>query len=158
MMKRHLFFLISFAILNSLAGQIIYFVGQPKKILDHGDYKQNLEVGKYYYSWHDWEKAIEHFNQCSVLSRRAKHFSYLTRSYLYLNDLPQAKQAVKKIKNRQEKELLRLAILKISSYGEEPKISKCNIDRIIVDRQDVINRTKAKIIAMAKNQVPDFGE
>ena len=158
MMKQSLIFLFFFIFFNPLSGQKFYFIGMPEKILKHGDYRQNFEAGKYFYNRHNWEEAVEHFNQCSALSRRTKHYSYLTRSYLYLNDLPNAKQSLKKIKYREEKQLLRLTLIKISSYGEEPKFNKNNIDKIIMDRRYVIDRTKSNIIAMAKNQVSNFGE
>ena len=157
-MRKILFLLFFFILSKGLSGQRLYFVGLPQKILKHGDYRQNIEIGKYYYSRHNWEKAVEHFNQCSVLSRRTKHYSYLTRSYLYLNDLPNAKKALKRIRSRKEKQLLRLSIIKISSYGKDPKFNKNNIDRIIMDRQYVIDKTKSNIIAMAKNHIPNFGD
>ena len=157
-MRKILFLLFFFILSKGLSGQRLYFVGLPQKILKHGDYRQNIEIGKYYYSRHNWEKAVEHFNQCSVLSRRTKHYSYLTRSYLYLNDLPNAKKALKRIRSRKEKLLLRLSIIEISSYGKDPKFNKNNIDRIIMDRQYVIDKTKSNIIAMAKNHIPNFGD
>ena len=157
-MRKILFLLFFFILSKGLTGQRLYFVGLPQKILKHGDYRQNIEIGKYYYSRHNWEKAVEHFNQCSALSRRTKHYSYLTRSYLYLNDLPNAKKALKRIRSRKEKQLLRLAIIEISSYGKDPKFNKNNIDRIIMDRQYVIDKTKSNIIAMAKNHIPNFGD
>ena len=157
-MRKILFLLFFFILSKGLSGQRLYFVGLPQKILKHGDYRQNIEIGKYYYSRHNWEKAVEHFNQCSALSRRTKHYSYLTRSYLYLNDLPNAKKALKRIRPRKEKQLLRLAIIEISSYGKDPKFNKNNIDRIIMDRQYVIDKTKSNIIAMAKNHIPNFGD
>ena len=157
-MRKILFLLFFFILSKGLSAQRLYFVGLPQKILKHGDYRQNIEIGKYYYSRHNWEKAVEHFNQCSVLSRRTKHYSYLTRSYLYLNDLPNAKQTLKRIRSRKEKQLLRLSIIKISSYGKDPKFNKNNIDRIIMDRQYVIDKTKSNIIAMAKNHIPNFGD
>ena len=157
-MRKILFLLLFFILSKGLSGQRLYFVGLPQKILKHGDYRQNIEIGKYYYSRHNWEKAVEHFNQCSALSRRTKHYSYLTRSYLYLNDLPNAKKALKRIRSRKEKQLLRLAIIEISSYGKDPKFNKNNIDRIIMDRQYVIDKTKSNIIAMAKNHIPNFGD
>ena len=157
-MRKILFLLFFFILSKGLTGQRLYFVGLPQKILKHGDYRQNIEIGKYYYSRHNWEKAVEHFNQCSVLSRRTKHYSYLTRSYLYLNDLPNAKQTLKRIRSRKEKQLLRLTIIEISSYGKDPKFNKNNIDRIIMDRQYVIDKTKSNIIAMAKNHIPNFGD
>lgn len=157
-MRKILFLLFFFILSKGLSGQRLYFVGLPQKILKHGDYRQNIEIGKYYYSRHNWEKAVEHFNQCSALSRRTKHYSYLTRSYLYLNDLPNAKKALKRIRSRKEKQLLRLSIIKISSYGKDPKFNKNNIDRIIMDRQYVIDKTKSNIIAMAKNHIPNFGD
>jgi len=157
-MRKILFLLFFFILSKGISGQRLYFVGLPQKILKHGDYRQNIEIGKYYYSRHNWEKAVEHFNQCSALSRRTKHYSYLTRSYLYLNDLPNAKKALKRIRSRKEKQLLRLAIIEISSYGKDPKFNKNNIDRIIMDRQYVIDKTKSNIIAMAKNHIPNFGE
>ena len=95
-MRKILFLLFFFILSKGISGQRLYFVGLPQKILKHGDYRQNIEIGKYYYSRHNWEKAVEHFNQCSALSRRTKHYSYLTRSYLYLNDLPNAKKSVEK--------------------------------------------------------------
>ena len=157
-MRKILFLLFFFILSKGLIGQRLYFVGLPQKILKHGDYRQNIEIGKYYYSRHNWEKAVEHFNQCSVLSRRTKHYSYLTRSYLYLNDLPNAKKALKRIRSRKEKQLLRLAIIEISSYGKDPNFNKNNIDRIIMERQYVIDKTKSNIIAMAKNHIPNFGD
>ena len=157
-MRKILFLLFFFILSKGLSGQRLYFVGLPQKILKHGDYRQNIEIGKYYYSRHNWEKAVEHFNQCSALSRRTKHYSYLTRSYLYLNDLPNAKKALKRIRSRKEKQLLRLTIIEISSYGKDPKFNKNNIDRIIMDRQYVIDKTKSNIIAMAKNHIPNFGD
>ena len=157
-MRKILFLLFFFILSKGISGQRLYFVGLPQKILKHGDYRQNIEVGKYYYSRHNWEKAVEHFNQCSALSRRTKHYSYLTRSYLYLNDLPNAKKALKRIRSRKEKQLLRLAIIEISSYGKDPKFNKNNIDRIIMDRQYVIAKSKSNIIAMAKNHIPNFGD
>ena len=157
-MRKILFLLFFFILSKGISGQRLYFVGLPQKILKHGDYRQNIEVGKYYYSRHNWEKAVEHFNQCSALSRRTKHYSYLTRSYLYLNDLPNAKKALKRIRSRKEKQLLRLTIIEISSYGKDPKFNKNNIDRIIMDRQYVIDKTKSNIIAMAKNHIPNFGD
>ena len=157
-MRKILFLLFFFILSKGLSGQRLYFVGLPQKILKHGDYRQNIELGKYYFSRHNWEKAVEHFNQCSALSRRTKHYSYLTRSYLYLNDLPNAKKALKRIRSRKEKLLLRLSIIEISSYGKDPKFNKNNIDRIIMDRQYVIDRTKANTIAMAKNHIPNFGD
>ena len=157
-MRKILFLLFFFILSKGLTGQRLYFVGLPQKILKHGDYRQNIEIGKYYYSRHNWEKAVEHFNQCSALSRRTKHYSYLTRSYLYLNDLPNAKKALKRIRPRKEKLLLRLSIIEISSYGKDPKFNKNNIDRIIMDRQYVIDKTKSNIIAMAKNHIPNFGD
>ena len=157
-MRKILFLLFFFILSKGLSGQRLYFVGLPQKILKHGDYRQNIEIGKYYYSRHNWEKAVEHFIQCSALSRRTKHYSYLTRSYLYLNDLPNAKKALKRIRSRKEKQLLRLAIIEISSYGKDPKFNKNNIDRIIMDRQYVIDKTKSNIIAMAKNHIPNFGD
>ena len=157
-MRKILFLLFFFILSKGLSGQRLYFVGLPQKILKHGDYRQNIEIGNYYYSRHNWEKAVEHFNQCSVLSRRTKHYSYLTRSYLYLNDLPNAKKALKRIRSRKEKQLLRLTIIEISSYGKDPKFNKNNIDRIIMDRQYVIDKTKSNIIAMAKNHIPNFGD
>ena len=157
-MRKILFLLFFFILSKGLSGQRLYFVGLPQKILKHGDYRQNIEIGKYYYSRHNWEKAVEHFNQCSALSRRTKHYSYLTRSYLYLNDLPNAKKTLKRIRSRKEKQLLRLSIIKISSYGKDPKFNKNNIDRIIMDRQYVIDKTKSNIIAMAKNHIPNFGD
>ena len=157
-MRKILFLLFFFILSKGLSGQRLYFVGLPQKILKHGDYRQNIEIGKYYFSRHNWEKAVEHFNQCSALSRRTKHYSYLTRSYLYLNDLPNAKKALKRIRSRKEKQLLRLAIIEISSYGKDPKFNKNNIDRIIMDRQYVIDKTKSNIIAMAKNHIPNFGD
>ena len=157
-MRKILFLLFFFILSKGLSGQRLYFVGLPQKILKHGDYRQNIEIGKYYYSRHNWEKAVEHFNQCSALSRRTKHYSYLTRSYLYLNDLLNAKKALKRIRSRKEKQLLRLAIIEISSYGKDPKFNKNNIDKIIMDRQYVIDKTKSNIIAMAKNHIPNFGD
>ena len=157
-MRKILFLLFFFILSKGLPGQRLYFVGLPQKILKHGDYRQNIELGKYYYSRHNWEKAVEHFIQCSALSRRTKHYSYLTRSYLYLNDLPNAKKALKRIRSRKEKQLLRLSIIEISSYGKDPKFNKNNIDRIIMDRQYVIDKTKSNIIAMAKNHIPNFGD
>mgnify|MGYP001012901127 FL=1 len=157
-MRKILFLLFFFILSKGLSAQRLYFVGLPQKILKHGDYRQNIEIGKYYYSRHNWEKAVEHFNQCSALSRRTKHYSYLTRSYLYLNDLPNAKKALKRIRSRKEKQLLRLSIIEISSYGKDPKFNKNNIDRIIMDRQYVIDKTKSNIIAMAKNHIPNFGD
>ena len=157
-MRKILFLLFFFILSKGLTGQRLYFVGLPQKILKHGDYRQNIEIGKYYYSRHNWEKAVEHFIQCSALSRRTKHYSYLTRSYLYLNDLPNAKKALKRIRSRKEKQLLRLTIIEISSYGKDPKFNKNNIDRIIMDRQYVIDKTKSNIIAMAKNHIPNFGD
>ena len=157
-MKKILFLLFFFILSKGLTGQRLFFVGLPQKILKHGDYRQNIEIGKYYYSRHNWEKAVEHFIQCSALSRRTKHYSYLTRSYLYLNDLPNAKKALKRIRSRKEKQLLRLSIIEISSYGKDPKFNKNNIDRIIMDRQYVIDKTKSNIIAMAKNHIPNFGD
>ena len=157
-MRKILFLLFFFILSKGLSGQRLYFVGLPQKILKHGDYRQNIEIGKYYYSRHNWEKAVEHFDQCSALSNRTKHYSYLTRSYLYLNDLPNAKKALKRIRSRKEKQLLRLAIIEISSYGKDPKFNKNNIDRIIMDRQYVIDKTKSNIIAMAKNHIPNFGD
>ena len=157
-MRKILFLLFFFILSKGLSGQRLYFVGLPQKILKHGDYRQNIELGKYYFSRHNWEKAVEHFNQCSALSRRTKHYSYLTRSYLYLNDLPNAKKALKRIRSRKEKLLLRLSIIEISSYGKDPKFNKNNIDRIIMDRQYVIDKTKSNIIAMAKNHIPNFGD
>ena len=157
-MRKILFLLFFFILSKGLSGQRLYFVGLPQKILKHGDYRQNIEIGKYYFSRHNWEKAVEHFNQCSALSRRTKHYSYLTRSYLYLNDLPNAKKALKRIRSRKEKLLLRLSIIEISSYGKDPKFNKNNIDRIIMDRQYVIDKTKSNIIAMAKNHIPNFGD
>ena len=157
-MRKILFLLFFFILSKGLSGQRLYFVGLPQKILKHGDYRQNIEIGKYYYSRHNWEKAVEHFNQCSALSRRTKHYSYLTRSYLYLNDLSNAKKTLKSIRSRKEKQLLRLTIIEISSYGKDPKFNKNNIDRIIMDRQYVIDKTKSNIIAMAKNHIPNFGD
>ena len=157
-MRKIIFLLFFFILSKGLSGQRLYFVGLPQKILKHGDYRQNIEIGKYYYSRHNWEKAVEHFIQCSALSRRTKHYSYLTRSYLYLNDLPNAKQTLKRIRSRKEKQLLRLSIIEISSYGKDPKFNKNNIDRIIMDRQYVIDKTKSNIIAMAKNHIPNFGD
>ena len=157
-MRKILFLLFFFILSKGISGQRLYFVGLPQKILKHGDYHQNIEIGKYYYSRHNWEKAVEHFIQCSALSRRTKHYSYLTRSYLYLNDLPNAKKALIRIRSRKEKQLLRLSIIKISSYGKDPKFNKNNIDRIIMDRQYVIDKTKSNIIAMAKNHIPNFGD
>ena len=157
-MRKILFLLFFFILSKGLSGQRLYFVGLPQKILKHGDYRQNIEIGKYYYSRHNWEKAVEHFNQCSALSRRTKHYSYLTRSYLYLNDLPNAKKALKRIRSRKEKQLLRLSIIEISSYGKDPKFNKNNIDRIIMERQYVIDKTRSNIIAMAKNHIPNFGD
>ena len=157
-MRKIIFLLFFFILSKGLTGQKLYFVGQPQKILKHGDYRQNIEIGKYYYSRHNWEKAVEHFNQCSALSRRKNHYPYLTRSYLYLNDLPNAKQTLKKIRSREKKQLLRLAIIEISSYGKDPKFNKNNIDRIIMERQYVIDKTKSNIIAMAKNHIPNFGD
>ena len=157
-MRKIIFLLFFFILSKGLTGQKLYFVGLPQKILKHGDYRQNIEIGKYYYSRHNWEKAVEHFNQCSALSRRRNHYSYLTRSYLYLNDLPNAKQTLKRIRSREEKQLLRLAIIEISSYGKDPKFNKNNIDRIIMERQYVIDKTKSSIIAMAKNHIPNFGD
>ena len=157
-MRKILFLLFFFILSKGLSGQRLYFVGLPQKILKHGDYRQNIEIGKYYYSRHNWEKAVEHFNQCSALSRRTKHYSYLTRSYLYLNDLSNAKKTLKSIRSRKEKQLLRLAIIEIGSYGKDPKFNKNNIDRIIMARQYVIDKTKSNIIAMAKNHIPNFGD
>ena len=157
-MRKILFLLFFFILSKGLSGQRLYFVGLPQKILKHGDYRQNIEIGKYYYSRHNWEKAVEHFNQCSALSRRTKHYSYLTRSYLYLNDLSNAKKTLKSIRSRKEKQLLRLAIIEIGSYGKDTKFNKNNIDRIIMDRQYVIDKTKSNIIAMAKNHIPNFGD
>ena len=157
-MRKILFLLFFFILSKGLIGQRLYFVGLPQKILKHGDYRQNIEIGKYYYSHNNWEKAVEHFIQCSALSRRTKHYPYLTRSYLYLNDLPNAKKALQRIRSRKEKQLLRLSIIKISSYGKDPKFNKNNIDRIIMDRQYVIDKTKSNIIAMAKNHIPNFGD
>ena len=157
-MRKILFLLFFFILSKGLTGQRLYFVGLPQKILKHGDYRQNIEIGKYYYSRHNWEKAVEHFNQCSALSRRTKHYSYLTRSYLYLNYLPNAKQTLKRIRSRKEKQLLGLTIIEISSYGKDPKFNKNNIDRIIMERQYVIDKTKSNIIAMAKNHIPNFGD
>ena len=157
-MRKILFLLFFFILSKGLSGQRLYFVGLPQKILKHGDYRQNIEIGKYYYSRHNWEKAVEHFIQCSALSRRTKHYSYLTRSYLYLNDFPNAKKTLKRIRSRKEKQLLRLSIIEISSYGKDPKFNKNNIDRIIMDRQYVIDKTKSNIIAMAKNHIPNFGD
>ena len=128
-MRKIIFLLFFFILSKGLTGQKLYFVGLPQKILKHGDYRQNIEIGKYYYSRHNWEKAVEHFNQCSALSSRTNHYSYLTRSYLYLNDLPNAKQTLKKIRSRKKKQLLRLAIIEISSYGKDPKFNKNNIYR-----------------------------
>ena len=116
-MRKIIFLLFFFILSKGLTGQKLYFVGLPQKILKHGDYRQNIEIGKYYYSRHNWEKAVEHFNQCSALSSRTNHYSYLTRSYLYLNDLPNAKQTLKRIRSSEKKQLLRLAIIEISSYG-----------------------------------------
>ena len=57
---RKILFLLFFLILSKwLSGQRLYFVGLPQKILKHGDYRQNIEIGKYYYSRHNWKKAID---------------------------------------------------------------------------------------------------
>ena len=157
-MRKILFLLFFFILSKGLSGQKLYFVGLPQKILKRGDYRQNIEIGKYYYSRNNWEKAVEHFNQCSALSKRTNHYSYLTRSYLYMNDLPNAIQTLKKIRSRQEKQLLHLVIIEISSFGKNPKFNKNNIDRIIMERQYVIDKTKSNIIAMAKNHIPNFGD
>ena len=134
------------------------FVGDPAIVIEEGTYKQNFNTGMYFYHKHQWEFAIEFFVRCSELTRkRVKHVAPLIWSYIYEGEYSQAISSLSNLKNRKEKQLIRVVLKDVTSRGKKKKLSKNGLDRIIADKKDIIKRTRANLIAMSKHEIIDYG-
>ena len=134
------------------------FVGDPAIVIEEGTYKQNFNTGMYFYHKHQWTLAIEFFNRCSELTRkRVKHLTPLIWSYIYEGEYSKAISSLSNLKDRKEKQLIRLVLKQVTSKGKKNKLNKNAVDRIIADKKDIIERTRDNLIAMSKHEIIDYG-
>ena len=153
-----LFVLFHISVFELIYAQEYIFVGDPAIVIEEGTYKQNFNAGMYFYHKHQWTFAIEFFARCSELTRkRVKHHSPLTWSYIYAGEYSQAIRSLSNLKNRKEKQLVRLVLKEATSRGMKNKLSKNVIDRIVADKRDIIKRTRANLIAISKHEIIDYG-
>jgi len=153
-----LFIILLSSIKSPVYSQEYIFVGDPKIVLEEGNYKQNYNTGMYFFYKHQWVLAIEFFSRCSELTRKKKkHFSPLTWSYIYSGEYIEAIRSISELNNRKEKLLISLLLKEITSLGTKDKLSKKEIDKIVLDKKDIIKRTRANLIVMSKHEIIDYG-
>ena len=152
------FFLIMCLSQNFIFSQIYRFTGDPQIVLEEGSYKQVYNTGTYFYYNRQWELAIEFFSRCSDLTRkRTKHYSPLLWSHIYSGDYTSAIPFISKLTNRKEKQLVRLLLKEITSSKKKNKLSKREIDRVAMDKKDLIRRTRDNLISMSKHEIVNYG-
>ena len=152
------FVLIHTALFYPVYAQEYIFVGDPAIVIEEGTYKQNFNTGMYFYHKHQWTFAIEFFNRCSELTRkRVKHVSPLIWSYIYEGEYSKAISSLSNLKDRKEKQLIRLVLKQVTSKGKKNKLNKNAVDRIIADKKDIIKRTRDNLITMSKHEIIDYG-
>ncbi len=150
--------LIHIVAIKPIYAQEYIFVGDPATILEYGTYKQSFNTGMYFYHKRQWKLAIDFFKRCSELTRKkVKHYKPLTWSYIYSGEYSLAIKSLSNIKNRKERQLIRLVLKEITSKSMKKKFSKNAIDIIINDKKDIINRTKANLIAISKHEIIGYG-
>jgi dimeric dUTPase (all-alpha-NTP-PPase superfamily) len=81
----------------------------------------------------------------------------LTWSYIYSGEYIEAIRSISELNNRKEKRLIRLLLKEITSLGTKDKLSKKEIDKIVLDKKDIIKRTRANLIVMSKHEIIDYG-
>jgi len=134
------------------------FVGDPQLVLEKGSYKQNYNTGMYFFYKRQWPLAIEFFSRCSELTRKkVKHFSPLTWSHIYMNEYILAIRSISSLPNRKEKKLVRLVLKEVTSLRTKHRLSKKEIDRVVLDKKNLIKKTRANLIVMSKYEIIDYG-
>ena len=81
----------------------------------------------------------------------------MTWSYIYSGEYIEAIRSISELNNRKEKRLIRLLLKEITSLGTKDKLSKKEIDKIVLDKKDIIKRTRANLIVMSKHEIIDYG-
>ena len=134
------------------------FVGDPQIVLEEGSYEQNYNTGMYFFYKRQWPLAIEFFSRCSELTRKkVKHFSPLTWSHIYMNEYILAIRSISSLPNRKEKQLVRLVLKEVTSLRTKHRLSKKEIDRVVLDKKNLIKKTRANLIVMSKYEIIDYG-
>ena len=152
------FFIIIGLSQNLIFPQVYRFTGDPQIVIEEGNYKQVYNTGMYFYYDRDWELAIKFFSRCSDLTRKkTKHYSPLTWSYIYSGDYTSAIPIISKLTNRKEKQLIRLILKEVSSSKKKKKLSKREIDQVVMDKKDLIRRTRDNLISMSKHEIVNYG-
>ena len=59
--------------------------------------------------------------------------------------------------NRKEKQLMRLILKEVSSSKKKKKLSKREIDQVVMDKKDLIRRTRDNLISMSKHEIVNYG-
>jgi len=78
-------------------------------------------------------------------------------SYIYEGEYSKAIGSLSNLKDRKEKQLIRLVLKQVTSKGKKNKLNKNAVDRIIADKKDIIERTRDNLIAMSKHEIIDYG-
>ena len=143
---------------NFIFSQVYRFTGDPQIVLEEGNYKQVYNTGMYFYFNRQWELAIEFFSRCSDLTRKkTKHYSPLIWSQIYFGDYTSAIPYISKLTNKKEKQLVRLLLKEITSSKKKIKLSKREIDRVVMDKKDLIKRTRDNLMSMSKHEIVNYG-
>ena len=138
--------------------QIYRFIGDPQIILEQGNYKQAYNAGMYFFNNRQWALAIEFLTKCSDLTRKkTKHYSPLLWSHIYSGDYTNAISLISKLRDRKEKQLVKLVLKEITYRKKKNKLSKREVDLVVMDKKDLIKRTRDNLISMSKHEVVNHG-
>ena len=74
-----------------------------------------------------------------------------------MNEYKLAIRSISGLTNRKEKQLVRLVLKEITSLRTRDKLSKKEIDRVVLDKKNLIKKTRANLIAMSKYEIIDYG-
>ena len=102
--------------------------------------------------------AIKLLKRCDELTRKKTvHYKLLAWSHIYIGDYAEAAKYLKKIKNKKHADLVRLMLKDLKKLPKRKKIEKELIDKIYIEKRDLVKEAKRKTIAFAKTEVSNYG-
>ena len=148
----------AFLLSNLLIAQKYVFEGDPQLIFEEGSFKQNYNTGLFFYNTNQWELAIKLLKRCDELTRRKTiHYKPLAWSHIYLGDYAEAAKFLKKIKNKKHADLVRLVLKDLKKLPKRKKKGKDLIDKLYIEKKDLVKEAKRKTIAFAKTEISNYG-
>ena len=64
---------------------------------------------------------------------------------------------ISKLRDRKEKQLVKLVLKEITYRKKKNKLSKREVDLVVMDKKDLIKRTRDNLISMSKHEIVNYG-